>query len=831
MRAFILLLLLTLPALAQTWLENGDWVTGYRQSAPSSREAAVCLLGMGRAAEALGVAERLLAGPLSPSEELATRLLAVQAASRARLSAPFLQHLAKLETMSLPQGVYGDVCAFLIESHRVDRDVLKNPAMPVREILPRHDQAFARLKSLENNSQLFAELYWVPDVYYRTWNQGVGVVKQASEPGYQELWSRLNADFKFLTNLPGAPFRLGRIWLLEFFIIGAQNGGARREAASALGIARDLVGRETPAPGYVSELLAYIPILEARQDRNPEKLAAARPLLRQAASAEAWKWFFKSGLELYREGRPAGWAEASEGFLGEMKALPGRDAQVDYYRRLGELREAQGRRPEAAAALQQAVDIMESNLREFGGGTALMQVNRQLNRPIYEALVRNQVAQGKDAEAFQTVGRLQQLESSTMFGLQDLQGRVQPADQGLVLRATEGQQQLQVREQEVATLQATGADPARLQQASQLLADSRKSYFAAVTELQKKYPEFSRLDVRPVNFAKLQRAIPKDTLVVQYFPTADVLYLMEASSDRLAVREVKIGKARLDELVGSFRREVLARQDARGPGSQLYDALIAPLDLQQKSTLAVIPYGRLMYVPFGALAPASGRYLIEQKRVVTLSKAVDLDQVLAPPASRKGVLVAFGNPDGSLPAARLEVEALGKLFPGSKIYLEGQATRARLAAVKAPGVAFLHLATHGVLDVREPRESYLALAGGERLSVTDITSARLDGPGGDLSLVTLSACQTALGERDPDGSDLRSLADAFSFAGCRSMVASLWSVSDESTRLLMTEFYQQLKAGKPKAEALQAAQLALLKQPACSAPYYWAPFVLIGDWR
>lgn len=838
MRALFLLLLLSLPVVAQSWLQNGDWVTGYQQSPPGSRAAATCLLGMGRAAEALAVAERLLASPLSPAEELATRLLAVQASSRGRLSGPFLHHLAKIEALPLPQGVYGDVCAFLIESHQMDRDLLKNPGMPISQILPRHDRAFARLKSLEAGPADFAELYWVDDVYYRTWNQGVGKLKVKDEPQYQELWDRLNADFRLLRSLPGAPFRLGHIWLLEFYVLSAQRSGVR-DAASVLATARKLLAAETPAPGYVSELLAYLPILEAHQlyhERQPaarveEQLAEARPLLRRAASAEAWKWYFKIGLEFYREVKPAGWEQASEGLLAELKELPGRDAQLEYWRRLGELRSAQQRRPEASAALQQAVDILEGTLREFGGGTALMQLNRLLNRPIYEALVNNQVALGQNAEAFQTVGRLQQLESSSTFTMLDLKGRVTPADQGLVLRAVEGQQQLQAQEQAVATLQATGADPARLQLASRQLADSRKSYYATVTDLQKKYPEFARLDVRPLNFAKLQRAIPADTLVVQYFPTADQLYVMEAASDRLSVREVKLARTQLDGLVMSYRRKLIARQDGREEASRLHAALIAPLQLQGKATLAVIPYGNLMYLPFGALAPASGPYLIEEKRVVTLAKAVDLDQVLAPPAARTGGLVAFGNPDGSLPAAAGEVEALGQLFPGAKIYVGEQATGDKLAAVRAPATAFLHLATHGVLDCREPRSSYLTLARGQRLSVSEITGTRLDGPQGDLSLATLSACQTALGERDPDGSDLRSLADAFSFAGCRSLVASLWSVSDASTKLLMTEFYQGLKAGKPKAQALQAAQVALLKQPAYAAPFYWAPFVLIGDWR
>lgn len=117
-------------------------------------------------------------------------------------------------------------------------------------------------------------------------------------------------------------------------------------------------------------------------------------------------------------------------------------------------------------------------------------------------------------------------------------------------------------------------------------------------------------------------------------------------------------------------------------------------------------------------------------------------------------------------------------------------------------------------------------ADSSRLLVPQIYELKLAG----VRLVTLSACQTALGEREP-GSELQTLADAFAVAGTNSVVASFWSVADDSTRTLMVEFYKQLKEGKPLALALNGAQLSLLKNPKFSHPFYWAPFVLIGDWR
>jgi CHAT domain-containing protein len=98
-------------------------------------------------------------------------------------------------------------------------------------------------------------------------------------------------------------------------------------------------------------------------------------------------------------------------------------------------------------------------------------------------------------------------------------------------------------------------------------------------------------------------------------------------------------------------------------------------------------------------------------------------------------------------------------------------------------------------------------------------------------LVVLSACETGLG-RDIRGEGLIGLTRGFMYAGAPRVVVSLWSVSDRATAGLMTGFYEQmLKSGKPPAAALRSAQLAMLKQPATQNPFYWAAFVVQGDWR
>ncbi|MEW6280059.1 MAG: CHAT domain-containing protein, partial [Candidatus Eremiobacterota bacterium] len=271
----------------------------------------------------------------------------------------------------------------------------------------------------------------------------------------------------------------------------------------------------------------------------------------------------------------------------------------------------------------------------------------------------------------------------------------------------------------------------------------------------------------------------------------------------------------------------------------LHKALVAPIepDVAGKEVVAFIPSGSLLYMPFQALGrekpDGDMEFFIERHQVAILTKATDLDQVFGDPSPKNGALVALGNPDGTLAAATEEVKALQQIFPGSQVYIGAEATRERLNNVRAPQVAYLHLATHGTLDTREPLDSYLTMGQGSKLSVREIPQFQLDNPSQhvDMSLVTLSACQTALAEQNLDGSDVRSLADAFSYAGGRTLVASLWKVEDNSTRELMVQFYTGLKSGKTKAQALQEAQLSLLRQPRYRHPFFWAPFVMIGDWR
>jgi CHAT domain-containing protein len=140
----------------------------------------------------------------------------------------------------------------------------------------------------------------------------------------------------------------------------------------------------------------------------------------------------------------------------------------------------------------------------------------------------------------------------------------------------------------------------------------------------------------------------------------------------------------------------------------------------------------------------------------------------------------------------------------------------------------LHFATHGEFSSADP------LYSGIRLAPDSANDGRLEAAeifGMDIqpSLVTLSACRTGLG-KITNGGEIIGLNRAFIYAGAPSIVSSLWNVDDDSTARLMEIFYRELRTD-PVDQSLQKAQLALLGSKDFSAPFFWAPFYLTGDWR
>lgn len=190
-------------------------------------------------------------------------------------------------------------------------------------------------------------------------------------------------------------------------------------------------------------------------------------------------------------------------------------------------------------------------------------------------------------------------------------------------------------------------------------------------------------------------------------------------------------------------------------------------------------------------------------------------------------MLALGNPDlgdsqFDLPGTQQEVRAISRVVPGSVVALRQQATESLLKEY-ADQVPVLHIASHGEFNPKAPLQSRLLLVGDAKndgnLTVSELYDMKINA-----DLVTLSACQTGLGDIQ-SGDDVIGLTRGFMFAGAANIIASLWVVDDEATARLMTDLYNNLRH-EDKQQSLRDAQRDVRQH--YPHPYYWAAFQLTG---
>ena len=207
----------------------------------------------------------------------------------------------------------------------------------------------------------------------------------------------------------------------------------------------------------------------------------------------------------------------------------------------------------------------------------------------------------------------------------------------------------------------------------------------------------------------------------------------------------------------------------------------------------------------------------------------------APPASNAQM---EGLPLARLNGTRVEAEQISKLAKTSggqaDVWLDLEASEENLGTRDITKYRIIHVATHGLLNAERPQFTgvVLSLVGNKTrdgfVRTDEVFNLHLGSP-----LAMLSACETGLG-KEKRGEGVMGLTRAFMYAGAPTVGVSLWSVADKSTADLMTDFYQRLlsaSAGTTSSGALRGAQLAMISGKKYSAPFYWAPFVLVGDWN
>jgi CHAT domain-containing protein len=510
----------------------------------------------------------------------------------------------------------------------------------------------------------------------------------------------------------------------------------------------------------------------------------------------------------------------------------------------GEVLEAKGENEKALEVYKEAVKLVESVRATAASETAFADVKRNY-RP-YERIVRTLIKLNRADEAFDYLNRAKSKKLQESLRLSSMKSGDKTM-QALLDRANGLETKLNAATTQLRTEEAkpeAERDKTKIENLKTVVASTQGEFRRVVEQIKSSNPNWEKfMTVNPKALKETQRSIPPGVMLVQYAPVGEQLYIFLVSKESL---KIVIAPGKPEDLWKKIKavRKQITTGESGGPLTKnlvaLYDLLITPIEaeLEPVKTIAFIPNQLLFYLPMQALAKkkADGelRYLIEDKQIVYLT-AADVMNVVQPPDNEKspGGMVAFGNPTGAnLPAAEAEVKAIAQVFPSTEVLFGGEVTKEALNAEQRLNKRIVHFATHGILNATTPAESYIQLAtsatpGQDHLTVGEVWDLPLK----KVALVTLSACESALGDKEPDGGEITTLAEAFSSAGATTVLASLWSVGDESTKELMVEFYRQLAAGQSKAAALQSAEVKLLKNPKFARPLYWAPFVLMGDWR
>jgi CHAT domain-containing protein len=288
----------------------------------------------------------------------------------------------------------------------------------------------------------------------------------------------------------------------------------------------------------------------------------------------------------------------------------------------------------------------------------------------------------------------------------------------------------------------------------------------------------------------------------------------------------------LSELFQSFN-PALSSNKRLDLSKQVYNWLISPTEAtlieSNIHTLVFVLDGQLRRIPMAALYDGQ-QYLLEKYSVALTPGLKLLGPHFQDPKPLRALMLGLTEArDGfvALPGVRAEIEQVAARVNAEVIFNQ-DFTKDKLASeIDRVPFPVLHLATHGQFS--SDLEKTFLLAWDQKITLGDLddvlqTRRQQADP---IELMVLSACQTAEGD---DRATL-GLAGMAIRSGARSTLATLWSVNDESTATLMTQFYQELaNTDLSKAEALRLAQIKVLRDPEYSHPFYWAPFVLIGNW-
>jgi len=655
----------------------------------------------------------------------------------------------------------------------------------------------------------------------------------------------------------------------------AHGAGDRAAEATTL----NDMGRVYAADGQKQKALDYynqaLPLERAVEDRTGEARTLSDMGLAYADLGEKQKalGYYTQALPLFR---------AVQEPLGEASTLV---RLMEYWRGQGS--------PDLAVLFgKQAIDCFQQVRRNIAGlEKETQQSFLRSKEDDYRALADLLIVQGRLPEAQQVLDLLKQQEYSD-YVRGEAAGTLSPLTLTPAEKQAEEDYQRSTAElvalgEQWAELKKissrTAEQEKRFQELSDQLDQASKGlndYYARLYVLFGKNNQANKqvADVKG-DVAALKQTIAKmpNTVALYTMVASDHYRVIVITAGATVAREYAISEADLNKKVAEFQQVLRDRtKDPRPLAEELYKILIGPvkadLDQAQAETLVWSLDGVLRYIPLAALYDGK-QYLVESYATVTITPAsiahlAEKPDVSHLSAAAMGISRQYEENLPQLPAVTVELDEVVKdaevegahgVLPGS-ILLNNQFTEKAMENQLGGQHAVVHIASHFVFKPGDDSQSYLLLAGeneggaGYHLTVADFRDNQrlaLD----DTDLLTLSACETGMSGNSSNGREVDGLGTTAQLKGAKAVISSLWEVNDASTGALMADFYKRWAGGGgkvTKVEALRQAQLDLLlgkvtpgsgesgrgvsmgnAEVAASfaQPYYWAPFVLMGNWR
>ncbi len=656
-----------------------------------------------------------------------------------------------------------------------------------------------------------------------------------------------------------------------------RNAGLTAEVLTNLGEIHFLRGEMTAARGSLTLALATaekdqepISAMSARLelgrlDARTHRLQQARDTLSRCvdyyAASGARRDKADALVELADVERRLGRTEHGLELAGEAERLAdAMDVPEIQWRALtatGRLDVALGRRDDANVAFEHAISVIEGLRDRVGGGEETRSAFLESRLAPYRERIATALAQSRTDDAFQFAER-----SKARALLDVIRHDHFPATATMSgaerARETDLRNSLSsINSQILVAAQAPGPDPAQVDALKKRRTQARLDYedfqstlYAAHSELR-----MARAAVPVVDAEGARRLLSSPGSAILEFVIGRHVWAFAVTTAGVRAFRLPVEPAALAADVQTFRRQ-LASRDLRATVTArvVFDHVLGPMRevLRGRTNLVVVPDGVLWDLPFQALQPSPGHYLIEDTAIAYAPSATVLRETRNEAhRSSDATLLAFGNPAFGaaavhreklalmgdqltpLPEAEEQVREIGALYgPGSRVYVGGDATEDRWKA-EAARYRILHLATHGVVDSRSPLYSYVVLARPVAGSTDDglleaweVMNLHLNA-----DLVVLSACETARGHVS-GGEGVIGMMWAFFVAGSPATIVSQWQVEAASSTTLMVAFHKAWKGGRgdvSKAQALQRAAVQVMHDPARAHPFYWAGYILVGD--